>query len=309
MSRATRLLVLLALVIVAGCTPAAGKEDRIAALEAPRPAATFAFAPETATPTPIPTPTQTPIPTAAPSPTATPARTRTPAPTPTFVEPARGAAFVIGDGVSVRALPSTRDGEVVARLNHFQEVRIIGVVKGERWIVGDQDWPMAYQAWTDTWYRVEGGYIYSAFVFLPRAGEASPFARGAERWIDVDIKSQRLRAMVGDQPVFSAAVTTGKTGFDTPPGRYTVGAGGRVANETMTSSQAAIDDPAESYHVKNVLYTQYFNSSGDALHLNYWQPDSVFGAARTSHGCVGLLIHDAQWLWFFASGGVRLEIR
>jgi hypothetical protein len=76
----------------------------------------------------------------------------------------------------------------------------------------------------------------------------------------------------------------------------------------MTSGQAAIDDPAEAYNVKNVLYTQYFDSLGDALHLNYWQPDGVFGSARTSHGCVGLYIHDAQWLWLFTQGGVRLEI-
>jgi len=104
-------------------------------------------------------------------------------------------------------------------------------------------------------------------------------------------------------------VTTGKPDFDTPKGRYTVGAWGRVQNETMTSSQAAINDPAEAYNVKNVLFTQYFDGAGDALHLNYWQPESVFGTARTSHGCVGLYIHDAQWLWMFASGGVPLEIR
>jgi lipoprotein-anchoring transpeptidase ErfK/SrfK len=196
----------------------------------------------------------------------------------------------------------------VARLANLQEVNVLRAVKGERWIVGDQDWPMAYQSWTDTWYQVEGGYIYSAFVFIPKAGEASPFIRTTDRWIEVDLKTQTLRALVGDRPIFFAAVTTGKDGYETPPGRYTVG-NWRVANETMTSGQAAISDPAEAYHVKNVLYTQYFDTLGDALHLNYWQPESVFGAVRTSHGCVGLYLHDAQWLWFFTQGGVRLEIR
>ena len=73
----------------------------------------------------------------------------------------------------------------------------------------------------------------------------------------------------------------------------------------MTSAHAAINDPAEEYHVKNVLYIQYFDRAGCALHLNYWQPDSVFGAYPTSHGCVGLRLHDAQWLWLFVQSERR----
>lgn len=198
---------------------------------------------------------------------------------------------------------------MVKRLNHLQEVQLTGAVKGEQWIVGGQDWPMAYQSWTDTWYRVDGGFIYSAFVFIPKAGEGSPFNRDGTRSIRVDLATQTLRAFVGEEVVFTAPVTTGKDGYETPKGRYTVGAGGRVANETMTSGQAGINDPAEQYNVKNVLYTQYFDGVGDALHLNYWQPDSVFGTTRSSHGCVGLLVHDAQWLWLFTTGGVLLEVR
>jgi lipoprotein-anchoring transpeptidase ErfK/SrfK len=103
-------------------------------------------------------------------------------------------------------------------------------------------------------------------------------------------------------------VTTGKSGYDTPQGHYQLWPSGRVYNETMTSSQAAIDDPAEAYNVKNVLYTQYFTGQGDALHLNYWQPEWVFGAQPTSHGCVGLMLHDAQWLWLFVQSGTMLNI-
>lgn len=306
MPRVPRLLPLLALVLLSACAPAAGEEATESV--APPPALTFQYVPETPVPTPTPTPpTRTPTPTPTPTPKPAPTPPSTPAP-PRVTIPTQGAAFVVGDGVSLRSKPSTRDGEIVGRLANLQEVKVLGAVKGERWIVGDQDWPMAYQPWTDTWYQVDGGYVYSAYIFIPTAGEASPFVRTADRWIDVDIKTQTLRAMIGEQPVFFAAVTTGKPGYDTPTGRFTVG-NWRVANETMTSSQAAIDDPAESYNVKNVLYTQYFNNLGDALHLNYWQPESVFGSTRTSHGCVGLHIHDAQWLWLFTQGGVRLEIR
>ncbi|MFN8558170.1 MAG: L,D-transpeptidase [Dehalococcoidia bacterium] len=71
----------------------------------------------------------------------------------------------------------------------------------------------------------------------------------------------------------------------------------RVANETMTSASLNITDPDDQYVLKDVLYTQYFTWVGHALHLNYWQPDSVFGAERTSHGCVGLRLADAEFRW------------
>ncbi len=305
--RIALLLVLVALSLAAACggvSQGQSLDERAPTRAATfAPAATFAAALKTPSPTPSPTPTRTP------SPTPTPAPTRTPAPTPAPVAvPARGAAFIVGDGVAVRSAPSTATGQVVRTLANQTEVQIRGAVKGERWVVGDQTWAMAYQSWTDTWYQLDDGYVYSAFVFVPRPGEGSPFDRGGARSIQVDIASQKLQAFIGGEVVFTASVTTGKNGYDMPAGAFTVGAWGRVANEKMTSGQAAIDDPAEAYDVRNVLYTQYFDGSGDALHLNYWQPESVFGAARTSHGCVGLLIHDAQWLWLFAAGGVPLKI-
>lgn len=302
---------LLALALTACARADARDASREAVERAPAPAATFAFVPVTQTPTPAPTPSPTSTPTPTPTPTPapvppTPAPTPPPTPRPELIPV--GAAFVVG-GAEVRSAPTTADGRVVARLGNMAPVQIRGAVRGERFVVGDQTWPMAPHDWTNLWYQVDGGYIYSAYVFVPGAGEGNPLGRGGERAIQVDIASQTLTAYLGGRPVFAADVTTGKPGFDTPPGRYTVGAWGRVANETMTSGQAAINDPIEEYHVKNVLYTQYFSGAGDALHLNYWQPERVFGAARTSHGCVGLLLHDAQWLWLFAAGGVPLEIR
>lgn len=315
MPRLIRFAGVLCLVLVAACGTASGEPATDSVAVAPPPAQTFAFEPATPSPTPTsppPTPTPTPTPrpptaTPTPAPTATPTRTPTQPPVQAEAEPARGTAFAIGDGVLVRSLPSTKDGEAVRRLANLQELQLLGAVKGERWIVGDQDWPMAYQSWSNIWYKVDGGYVYSAFVFIPRPGESSPFVRGT-RSIRVDIRTQTLRAFVGDQVVYTAPVTTGKDEYDTPTGRFTVGSWGRVANETMTSSQAGITNPAEQYNVKNVLFTQYFDNLGDALHLNYWQPESVFGTTRTSHGCVGLLVHDAQWVWLFTQGGVPLVI-
>ena len=48
--------------------------------------------------------------------------------------------------------------------------------------------------------------------------------------------------------------------------------------------------------------------SRPVLHLNYWRPSNVFVSLRTSHGCIGLEVHEAQYLWLFASPGMRVEI-
>ena len=313
--------------------PAGGAANRAAAptaATATPPAVTATSAEPSPVATATPTPTTTRPESATITPTATPAvalsLTATPvaiaqvvatATVPPVITPARtaepvraaasgGNAMVVGYGIGVRAEPNSK-AAVVRRLSYLEEVKLLGTVKGERWVVGDQTWPMAYQAWTDMWYQVEGGFVYSAWIYIP-GGESSPFVRG-QKAIKVDTKNQTLTALVGGQVVYSANVTTGKDGFETPKGTFPVGSWGRVENETMTSAQAGIRNPEDEYNVRNVLFTQYFTSAGDALHLNYWQPDSVFGGYRTSHGCVGLLLHDAQWLWLFAATGASLQIQ
>jgi hypothetical protein len=149
--------------------------------------------------------------------------------------------------------------------------------------------------------------VYSAWVWLPKQGEVLPSQLPAgTRWVDVNVAAQTATLMIGNSAVYTADVTTGKDGFETPQGNWNVQY--QVLNETMTSAQAGINNPAEQYDVKNVLFTQYFDGYGDALHLNYWQPESVFGNARTSHGCVGLDIRDAQYFWMFGETGMRVRI-
>jgi lipoprotein-anchoring transpeptidase ErfK/SrfK len=270
-----------------------------APLETPRPAPS---------PTPEPTPSPTPEPTPTPTPEPTPAPT--PPPTPRPIEVRAGFGYAIGDAVAVRSQPTTRAGQMVRRLGHLEEVKILGAVRGEQWVVGDQDWPMAPHSWTRTWYQLEDGFVYVAHIYVPDPSAASPFIRSnAPRTVEVSLRSQRLRALLGDEPIYVAQVTTGKQGFETPQGTYALWPGGRRLNETMTSQLAGIDDPDEEYHVENVLYTQYFTGDGYALHLNYWQPEQFFGNTPTSHGCIGLLLQDAQWLWFFVTPGTKLVIK
>lgn len=125
-----------------------------------------------------------------------------------------------------------------------------------------------------------------------------------ERWVLVDIASQTTTAMVGDAPLYTALVTTGKDGWMTPLGTFYILS--RVDNETMTSASIGAE---EEYVLTDVLYTQYFTNRGHALHLNYWRDDWYFGRIPSSHGCVGMRYADAEFFWRFAGIGTRVEIR
>ena len=138
----------------------------------------------------------------------------------------------------------------------------------------------------------------------PNSGIALPPPGPEERWVLVDLSEQSVTAMLGDKVYHMAYGTTGKDGWETPIGEFSIIY--RVENETMTSASIG----AEEYYVlEDVLYTQYFTTRGHALHLNYWRPDSVFGNERTSHGCVGLRYSDAEFFWRFADYGTRVVIQ
>jgi lipoprotein-anchoring transpeptidase ErfK/SrfK len=128
--------------------------------------------------------------------------------------------------------------------------------------------------------------------------------RRGERWVLVDIAGQTASAMIGNEVLYTALVTTGKQGWETPKGTYRVLY--RVENETMTSQSIGAE---EEYVLKDVLYTQYFTNEGHALHLNYWRPDNYFGHIASSHGCVGMRLADAEFFWRFATVGTRIVVQ
>ena len=253
-------------------------------------------------PTPVPA-TDTPVP----PPEDTPVPTQPPAPPPQITA---GASIVIGGPVRLRGDPSTANPETGA-LYEGQSVRIAATVKGENWLVGSQTWVSSIPDWTTDWYQLDdGSFVYSAFVFTLLPDETSPTrsSGGTEKWIDVNLTNQAISAMIGDQAIHVGLATTGSPDFPTPAGTQYIEPDGRVAVVDMTASQAGYSPQQATYNVERVLFTQYFDRTGDAIHLNYWRPEEVYGNTATSHGCVGLQLHDAQYFWLFGEPGMRVEI-
>lgn len=103
-----------------------------------------------------------------------------------------------------------------------------------------------------------------------------------EKWIDVDLSSQRLVAYEGNRAVYWALISSGLPGTPTVKGRFNV----YVKHRSTTMS-------GPGYYLTNVLYTQYFYR-GYGLHGAYWHNN--FGHPM-SHGCVNLSNADAKWLF------------
>ena len=112
-----------------------------------------------------------------------------------------------------------------------------------------------------------------------------------ERWIEVDLSEQKLRAWEGNNLVYEFLISSGKWA-PTPTGeyriwiklKYTKMEGGRRGTRTY-------------YYLPNVPYTQYFYK-GYGLHGTYWHNN--FGQPM-SHGCINLATPDAEKLFYWTS--------
>jgi lipoprotein-anchoring transpeptidase ErfK/SrfK len=131
------------------------------------------------------------------------------------------------------------------------------------------------------------------------AAPAAPAAPAGGKVIDVDISRQQLVAFEDGQVVFSAPVATGKDGFNTPTGTYSIYA--KLRSQTMRGSING-----ESWVVPNVPHVMYINGSV-ALHGAYWH--NYFGTGvRLSHGCINLPLDSAAWLYNWAPSGTTVIV-
>lgn len=189
---------------------------------------------------------------------------------------------------NIRAEPTT-ESEIVATVPFGHPVIAVDWVKGEKVDL------------LDIWAELEDG----TYLYEPNVGRAGPVeptpvpgdAPTQGKWIDCNLTQQLLIAYEGRTPVRIAVQTTGKPGWETPEGFYTIGF--RVANETMESGAIGAE---EFYRLENVLFTQYFTDRGHALHFAWWKSPETIGRPG-SHGCLNLLLEDAEFFWNWAGIG------
>jgi len=101
-------------------------------------------------------------------------------------------------------------------------------------------------------------------------------AAGQEKWIEVSIAQQMLRAWEGNNIVMEFAISSGKW-YSTPKGTYNIWY--KTRSQTMKGGSKEL---GTYYNLPNVPHNMFFHK-GFAVHGAYWH--SNFGTPM-SHGCV-----------------------
>lgn len=127
---------------------------------------------------------------------------------------------------------------------------------------------------------------------------ARPFGIAAdERWIDVNLTTQVLKAYEGDTLVFSTVISSGTWEHRTVTGQFKIWL--RFESQTMDGRRLGYD-----YYLENVPHVMYFFEDY-AIHGTYWHNN--FGTPM-SHGCVNVNTTDAKWLYNWASLGTWVNV-
>lgn len=144
-------------------------------------------------------------------------------------------------------------------------------------------------------------YFEGKNIQVPRKQSDSPqLARvlgssSDDRWIEVDLSEQRLKAWEGDKLFLETLVSTGLAWWPTPTGEFRIWT--KLKYTKMEGGAGKY-----YYNLPNVPYVMFFENGeipgyrGYGLHGTYWHDD--FGTRR-SHGCVNLPTSVAKELFYW----------
>jgi lipoprotein-anchoring transpeptidase ErfK/SrfK len=118
--------------------------------------------------------------------------------------------------------------------------------------------------------------------------------------LEVNLTTKRMYAYDLGTLEQTFLITGGAPATPTPVGQF------KIWDKLLIQNMTGYNTDGTKYYQPNVQWVNYFDHSGDAIHGNYWRPLSVFGSVNTSHGCVGVVNSDAQWIYNWAPVGTTV---
>lgn len=118
---------------------------------------------------------------------------------------------------------------------------------------------------------------------------------GLEKWIEIDLSEQKLRAWEGNRQVMEYVISSGKSSTPTPEGEFRI-----WVKLRYTKMEGGSRLKGDYYSLPNVPWVMYFNK-GYGIHGAYWH--MRFGVP-VSHGCINMRIADAGSLFNWAAPAV-----
>ncbi|MFD4757977.1 Ig-like domain-containing protein [Streptomyces sp. NPDC058439] len=128
------------------------------------------------------------------------------------------------------------------------------------------------------------------------------FTIGRKQVSTVDASTHRMTVVRDDKQIKDIPISAGAPATTTYNGRMVISEKLKVTR--MNGDTVGFGG---EYDIKDVPHAMRLSTSGTFIHGNYWGGSGIFGAANTSHGCVGLQDVRGAWsketpaAWFFNS--------
>lgn len=197
--------------------------------------------------------------------------------------PRRPFGWLVAGGICPRTGPSASAPFGQRCYTRYHQVPLLSEAQSDsiRWLkIGDGEW-------------VNADYVAEVYPDDPPADMLAE-----NRWVDVNLAEQVVRAFEDGQLVYATLASTGRAGFWTRPGTFQVWT--RLQADDMGGGAAGSD----YYFLERVPWVLYFDQAR-ALHGTYWH--NRFGQP-SSHGCVNLSPADAHWFFDFAEVGTYVHV-
>lgn len=142
---------------------------------------------------------------------------------------------------------------------------------------------------------------HEEIVVIPQTVSNSQEFTSTSKTIKVDISDQRLYAYDRGRLVNTFLISSGRYGYDTPYGTFSVF---KKKPVTRMSWYYGEDNP-NNYDLDNVPHVLYFKGPY-TLHGAYWHNN---WGHRMSHGCVNISLPHAEWLYNWAPMGTKVIVQ
>ncbi|MBT3187431.1 MAG: L,D-transpeptidase family protein [Anaerolineae bacterium] len=125
----------------------------------------------------------------------------------------------------------------------------------------------------------------------------SPEVDFLDKYVDVDLTTQKLTAYEYEKVVFETTISSGLNqgnpngiGLKTPTGTFHIRE--KMPSKHMGNGSLASD--INAYELPGVPWTSFFTEAGHAFHGTYWHENYTI---PMSHGCINMRTNEAKWLF------------
>jgi len=224
----------------------------------------------------------------------------------TQISPLDGQTVGVGMPVIIRlSHPAVDRAAIMARLGMRTSVAVEGAW---RWIDDTQlHWrPQAYwPAGTGATLTVMLAGLDAGQGVWGQQNRVVTFTVGASMVSVVDVAAHTLTVRRDGELARVIDVTTGKAGFRTRNGIKVVSEMHRM--KIMDAATTGISRSSSEYYRLEVPLAMRVSNSGEFVHAAPWSTGSQ-GRANVSHGCVGMSMADARWLFGLSRVGDIIEV-